>query len=296
MRRSVWPVLAGLVLAVLGASAFAKIFALPLADVRSSELPVWHLLRTAMPIAAFALPGAIVAILLGESRRVRGLAFWIFIGALLAALAYLTLASNGAPARSAVHSSKSFMTLLGMGFFGGFLYWLVAGRHSGHLAAAIERAGFAGGLDEHGLRRRCRLCTAAALLIGLLPLALLGWHMIYRPNPMLPAVISARAESAAAQMLASDGLPWAKLTIDNHVGHVTGVAPDAAARTAGFEKAKLILEPMVGLPGVVAYLQNDTTVAEVGSPTAASPVAVPGLSITHISRPDIDTDLDVGQA
>ena len=64
MRRSVWAILAGLVLAVLGAAAVAKFFAMPLAAEKPGEVPIYHLLRTTLPVAAFALPGALTAILL----------------------------------------------------------------------------------------------------------------------------------------------------------------------------------------------------------------------------------------
>ncbi|MEQ1672392.1 MAG: hypothetical protein ABL893_16185, partial [Hyphomicrobium sp.] len=271
MRRSVWAIVSGLVIAILGAAALAKIAGLPFAPLEAGERPIWHLLRTAMPIAAFILPGALTAILLAEARRVRGLAFWMFAGALLAAIGYLTLTTVPGDLQTAFKSPRTFAALMGTGLFSGWLYWLLAGRHAGNFAAALERAGQPD-LDENGLRRRCRACSAMALVLGLVPLAVAGWHMNYKSPLSSPLVLVAQAETHGTQQLADAGYPWAKLSIENHVGRVTGTSPDAAARAAGFEKAKQVLAPMVGLPGVVAYLQNDIASPEA---VAASAQGVP---------------------
>ncbi len=277
MRRSGWAILAGFLLAVLGAAAVAMIFGLPLAQAHAGEMPIWHLLRTALPVAAFALPGALTAIMLAEARRVRGLPYWLFVGAVLAAVSFVTLV-RGSGAEIIPQSMRSFMTLLGMGLTGGFLYWWLAGKKSGHFATALALASHGNSLDEDGLRKRCRACTAMTLLLGLLPLALLGWHMIYKPSPMLPSAIAARAEIDGTQQLTDAGLPGTKFTIDNYVGHITGSAADDTARTKAFDKAKSVLKPMLGgmgiLPSVVAYLQNDIVVPVPGTPAELLAVAI----------------------
>jgi outer membrane protein OmpA-like peptidoglycan-associated protein len=276
MRRSIWAVVAGLALAVLAAALAAKIFGVPLAEERSGELPLWHLLRSCLPIATYILPGALTAILLAEARRIRGLPFWLAVGALLGALAFFTLVHGGHALEAVYLTSKKFLSLLTMGLLGGLFYWMIAGKKSGHLATALDYAGRGEGLDEHGLRKRCRWCFVTALLFGLLPLALLGWHMIYRPDPMLPASITAKAEIDGTQKLVDAGLTSAKLTIDNHIGRVTGTVADDTARASTFESAKTVLAPMVGIPGVVAVLQNDIVVSGSGlpaSPAAALPAA-----------------------
>ncbi|MEQ1651956.1 MAG: OmpA family protein [Hyphomicrobium sp.] len=275
MRRSVWAILAGLALAILASAAVAKIAGLPFASIDAAEKPIWHLLRTALPIAAFALPGALTAILLAEARRVRGLAFWLFVGGVLAAIGYLTLTTAPGSSRDAFQSPRTFMTLLGMGLVSGFLYWWAAGRQSGNLAAAIERSGRADDIDDDDLRRRCRGCTALTLLLGLLPLAMIGWHMLYKAPQFSPAAIVTQAEAAGTQKLADAGVAWAKLDIEDHVGRIAGTAPDASARIAGFETAKTVLAPMVGLPGVVAYLQNDIAVPEAIAPRAPTTESEP---------------------
>jgi outer membrane protein OmpA-like peptidoglycan-associated protein len=266
MRRSILAIVAGLILAVLAAAAVAKLSGLPFAEAHTGELPIWHFIRTAMPIAAFALPGALTAILLAETRRVRGLLFWILVGLLLAVLAFLTLNSSSGGLRDTFLNGASFVRLAAMGAVGGYVYWVLVGKKSGHVLTALEHASRGEGLDERGLRRRCRMCGLGALLLGLLPLALLGWHMMYRTTPMLPASIAAKAEIDGTRTLADAGLAASKLTIDNHIGHVTGTAPDETARNGMFDTAKKVLAPMVGLPGVVAVLQNDIAVSGTEKP------------------------------
>jgi outer membrane protein OmpA-like peptidoglycan-associated protein len=273
MRRSIWAIVTGLALAVFAAALAAKIFGVPLAEARGGELPLWQLLRSCLPILTYILPGALTAILLAEARRIRGLSFWLGVGALLGALAFFTLVHGGRALEAAYLTSRTFLSMLAMGLLGGLIYWMMAGKKSGHLATALEYSSRGEGLDEHGLRRRCGLCAATTLLLGLLPLALLGWHMIYRPEPTLPAAIAAKAEIDGTQKLADAGLTSAKLTIDNHIGHVIGTVADDTARISTFESAKTVLAPMVGLPGVVAVLQNDIVVS--GSGPSASPATTP---------------------
>ena len=67
MRRSVFAVIAGLVLAFALAAFLALILRLPLADWRISEHPLLYVARALFPIAAFALPFAMPAASLPRS-------------------------------------------------------------------------------------------------------------------------------------------------------------------------------------------------------------------------------------
>jgi len=239
-----------LVLAVLAAAAVIKILA-------PTGFP-----QALLTAAAFVVPAALPAIWLAEARRVRGILYWAFIGALIGALGYWMLAGGATTPAETARALQHLTAVTGVGLLGGLLYWWAAGKNSGDIAAAAERAGRVTHLDENGLRRRCRACTALTLLLGILPLALIGWQMVDRPQVPLPVTIAANAQSASSKLLADAGLPWAGLAIENHIGRVTGIAPDANTRTESFAKAKTVLAPMVGLPGVVAYLQNDIAIAE----------------------------------
>ena len=63
------------------------------------------------------------------------------------------------------------------------------------------------------------------------------------------------------------------------------MAADDAGRTADFNKAKTVLAPMVGLPGVVAYLQNDIQVAEAPPVTKPEPADAAGTSKLKAAKP-----------
>lgn len=106
MRRSALAIVAGLMLAVLAVAFVATIFAVPLAAPVDGETLPWRLLRSVLPIAAFALPGALLAIWLAEIRRVRGLAYWIFIGALLGLIGYVALAYVPWPQQIYAHGAN----------------------------------------------------------------------------------------------------------------------------------------------------------------------------------------------
>jgi outer membrane protein OmpA-like peptidoglycan-associated protein len=277
MRRSLLLIVFGLFSALAGAAILSEIFGLPIAVHPAGEGPGAHFLRSLFPVATFALPGALMAIILAEAGRHRSLYYWLGIGALFGAVGFLTLvsgsSSGGSAVRAALPSMRTFAAVMGVGIASAAIYWLSAGSRSGQFAAALSSAKSDVGLDEKGLRKRCRKCTAISLLLGLLPLAMLGWHMIYRQSPMMPAVISAQAEADATRKLTAAGLPGFKLVVEDHVGRVVGTVPDDAARTSSFEKAKNVLEPLVGRPGVVAYLQNDISVFEPGKPVVVVPPA-----------------------
>ena len=138
MRRSALAIVAGLMLAVLAVAFVATIFAVPLAAPVDGETLPWRLLRSVLPIAAFALPGALLAIWLAEIRRVRGLAYWIFIGALLGLIGYVALAYVPWPQQESMRTVQTALTLLAGGALGGWVYWWIAGRWSGTLVAQLE--------------------------------------------------------------------------------------------------------------------------------------------------------------
>ncbi len=263
MRRSLLAVLAGIILAIAAATALALVTGLPFVDQRQGETGLGRFARTLLPIAAYALPGALAAIALSEARRVRGLIYFLFVGVVIAALGFIALTGFSSPSRAAFQSMPAFVSFMLMGLAAGTAYWMTAGKHAGRLAADLARA-HDGSFDEPEARRRCWSCAALWLLLGLIPLGLLGWYAIDRQTPRLASAfaaqdITAKAEADAAQWLKTAGMPWAKLRIDNHVGHVTGSATDVFTRTAAFDKAKSVLVPLTGRPGVVAYLQNDIT-------------------------------------
>lgn len=259
MRRGVFDILAGLALAILAGAIAIKIFGVPVTPAMAGETAAADILRTVLTVAAFALPAALLPVWLAEARRVRGAAYWLVIGILIGALGYIAFTAASA---GELRTLNTFAAFAVSGALGGLLYWWAAGKRSGTLMAAIERESRAADLDEAGLRRRCSVCTAVMIALGVLPFGLIGWHLTNTPQVPWPQALAAKAESSAAKLLSDAGMPWASLKIDNHVGRLTGMAADAQARTASYEKAKSVLASMIGLPGVVAYLQNDLSIDE----------------------------------
>ena len=285
MPRSLWSIIAAFVLAIAAAGLVAIAFRLPFAEQGLGESNAWHYLHTLLPIAAYALPPALAAIALSEARRVRGLIFWLFAGALIAVLGFIALTGWQSPSRLEFQTMRTFVGMVCMGLAAGWVYWANAGRRAGVLAADLQRASD-GSLDEAAGRRRCRWCAALGLLFGLIPLALLSWAVIHKPVPQLSAALTANAEADANGLLAKAGVPWAKLRIENHIGHVQGEAPDSAMRASAFATAQTVLKPLVGLPGVVAYLQNDLIGPQAQAQAAQlpSPAVQAGADATAAAR------------
>ena len=90
------------------------------------------ILLTATHQAIFAAPFAIIALALAEWQRWRDLAYYAFIGVAIAITGFGLLYSSetGSQAETIVndYAIKAFLTA---GFFGGFAYWLFAGRFAG---------------------------------------------------------------------------------------------------------------------------------------------------------------------
>lgn len=263
MPQSFWKIVLGLLLALLAAASLATLTGLPLAGRGGGTGGFSQLLGALLPIAAYALPGALAAIFLAEARHVRGLLYYLFVGVLIATLGFLLLTRAGSLMREVFQSVLSFRKFFAMGLAGGWIYWLVAGKNAGRLAADFARV-HDGSLTETAARKRCRSCTALGLLLGFIPLALLGWYSFYSSNTKGVPAIRAKAEADASKWLAEAGLKDTGLVIDDRIGHVVGNAPDLLSKAAAFEKAKVVLGRMVGKPGVVEKLQDDIVIVNSG--------------------------------
>lgn len=251
MRRNAFKILLGLALALVGAAVVLQSAEWLRSAAPADDALIHSLWRRLLAIAALGLPFALILIWLAEVRRVRGLAFWLGAGALVAGLSYVM--AHG----SHVGSSQTLVSILASGLAGGWVYWAIAGRHSGGFAAAIDRENQAAELSGAGLRRRCLACGLAMIMIGLLPLALAGWLLAEHSGGQWPNTLRQRAQTEGNRLLIAAGLPSATLIIDEHIGRVTGTAATPEMQKQVFAKADAALRPLVGAPGIVAYLQND---------------------------------------
>ena len=89
MRRSAFDILLGLLLAIASATVLLQAAALVRGDVSAD------IVHTFVVVATFAIPLALLVIWLGEIRRVRGLAFWLAAGGLIAGISFATAYSLG---------------------------------------------------------------------------------------------------------------------------------------------------------------------------------------------------------
>jgi outer membrane protein OmpA-like peptidoglycan-associated protein len=84
---------------------------------------------------------------------------------------------------------------------------------------------------------------------------MLGWYAATF-GAARPAELRVRAQVGATQALADAGFPWARLKISDSVGVLHGDAPDEPARAALERRARELLAPYMGLPGVFLGLDN----------------------------------------
>ncbi len=257
MRQSLTTVLLAYALSLFVAAGIAVAGRLPLAALDARPQSNAFFFASLLAIAAFSLLPVAAAIVLGEARRIRGLPYWLTVGFLIALAGYGWLIVGNPGDGDDLRTATAFLTFAATGLAAGYIYWTIAGRHAGRLAAAFELAS----ITNYGIAAdsRCRTCTAVSLILGLVPLALLGWATIDRPAPDLAATLTERAENDARARLADAGLTALTFKIDDGVGIVRGQAPAGTTPAAAFEKSQTVLAPMVGMPGIVARLENAIT-------------------------------------
>ena len=276
MVRGVLAVVLGLIFAVLVAAAAGAISGLLLLEAAAGfEPPLARLAHAACPMLLFILPFALAAIAAAEARRWRSWGYWGLVGAAIGVCGYWAYRNMGAAIPPAMTAGRAPISFAVMGLLGGLAYWWVAGRQAGRLSAAFQMFFNPGQNSDKGDRRRCAWCAALGLLLGLVPLALLGWYAFHKSNPPIVKAITAKAEADAARMLKEGGLPSLKFAIDErphheHIGHVSGSVANYAAKIDAYTRAKSILAPMVGMPGVVAVLQDDILAADESDPQVAA--------------------------
>ena len=165
--------------------------------------------------------------------------------------------------------SSAPLKFVAMGAVGVLVYWLLDGQRTRDLADAAGWLHDPRDRDAKQERRRCAVCAAVWLLLGLIPLGLLGWQMLHGGDAPLAVRLTQNAETEATHLLSVAGLKGVSLRVDDHTGHVSGTVPDASTKVETFDKAKAALAPIIGLPGIVAALQNDLQANDETTPAVA---------------------------
>ena len=162
MRRAffghLFMMLLGLALASLAAAATISLIAL--LPAKSPDPYRWNMVFSYRPDipgalligayvnAVYALPGWLISVIIAEIRKERRSFVFAAAGVPTALLA-LCLADMGI---EIISMSTLFLSVLLGGFFGGLVYWAVAGRRSGDWRKRPEPSGLAGSVDEKTLK------------------------------------------------------------------------------------------------------------------------------------------------
>ncbi len=276
MVRGVLAAVFGLILAVLVAVAGGALAGLPLLGAAAGSEPLLaRLVKAAWAVLLLALPVSFAAIAVGEARRLRNWDYWGLAGVIVALCGYIALKHMGDAVAPEMTAGRAPLTFSVIGLLGGIAYWWIAGRNAGALAKAVQPFFYPVQDRDKGDSRRCALCAAAGLLLGLIPLALLGWYAFHKSTPPMAKSIAAKAERDGDRMLKDAGLPALKFSVDQrpyheHIGHVSGNIANYAAKADALKRAKSALAPMVGMPGVVAVLQDDIIAVDETDPQVAA--------------------------
>lgn len=134
--RTLFKVLAGITLACLTAALVQVLYVstpVQLASVSASDFPAQAgntlslVLKAATHFAIFSLPFALIAAGIAEWLGVRSLGYWLSIGVGIALLGFFAQYSSEVPGQFTIMNNYALQSFLTAGFFGGLMYWLVAG-------------------------------------------------------------------------------------------------------------------------------------------------------------------------
>ncbi len=195
MALQVLRILLGLGLAILAAFTAAAAMGMALVPrPENFEVPIVSIARAALPYLPFAGALGLSAVALAESARYRQLLYWLLAGGVAGMIGFYALRAGGR-LDAAFFSGRTAAQLVTMGGLAGFVYWLVAGRWSGGLAALFE------GEAAAGEGRRCTACAFAWMLLGLVPLGLVSFqtHQDAQAHRASMMIAAAEADRLAAE-------------------------------------------------------------------------------------------------
>lgn len=111
-----------------------------------------------------------------------------------------------------------------------------------------------------------------------------------------PQRLKELAQERAAAALLDAGFPWAKLRIDDSVGVLIGDAPDEPARAALERRARDLLGPYMGLPGVFLNLENRVRVRPRLRAEALLELEPPGAGVPPVGSSAVTSTRSDGAA
>ena len=126
-------IMVGFCFACLAGGAVTVMFAVTPAELIDASAPNWEAvggwtLYTATITAGFAFPLAVLAIVGGEWRGIRSLAYYGVAGIIIALIGLMYIAMNESAAMPSVINAYAAAAFLTAGLVSGFIYWLFSGR------------------------------------------------------------------------------------------------------------------------------------------------------------------------
>lgn len=139
MIRALFRILAGLAFASLVAGLVTVSFVITPAELAAAgdALPArlstfgTLTLLAATHSAIFAAPFAFIAGAIGEWQSLRSPVYYAFVGVLIALAGFAAQYASESGATASIANNYAFKAFLSSGFFGGFAYWMLAGRNAG---------------------------------------------------------------------------------------------------------------------------------------------------------------------
>lgn len=138
--RTLGRVLTGFIVACLAAGLIQVLFvatpkelaALPVSAFQDQARTAFELsLLTATHFALFSAAFALIAAGIAEWLGVTALGYWLAAGTGIAILGFIAQYSSEVAGQPSIFNNYALQAYLTAGFFGGLVYWLVAGMHSG---------------------------------------------------------------------------------------------------------------------------------------------------------------------
>jgi hypothetical protein len=132
MLRTLVRVVFGFAVASVAAGLTQAIFVTAPSDISANLEGTGTLaLLAATHSAIFAAPFVAAACLIGERGRIRSVVFYMLAGVLIALAGFLAQYSSEVAGQPTIVNNYALKAYLTAGFFGGLVYWLLAGRSAG---------------------------------------------------------------------------------------------------------------------------------------------------------------------
>lgn len=97
-------------------------------------------LKAATHFAIFALAFTLIAAGIAEWLSLRGIGYWLAVGAGIGMLGFIAQFSSEVAGQPTILNTYALQSFLTAGFFGGLTYWLIAGVRSGSRNSATANA------------------------------------------------------------------------------------------------------------------------------------------------------------